>query len=407
MNKILDKIRFFLIAIFTLSLPLSIAVNNISLVLIVLYWLFFANKKETLYYIKNNPIVAGVLFLYISLAISLLWSDSYSWGFDMLLKEKNLLFLPILITLIKEEEREILIKLFILSMSISELISYAIKFGIIAPFLRATVDDPTPFMSHIFYNPFLTFTIYLLLFYLFNSKENLFIKLISIFFIITMSINQFITGGRAGQVAFFALVVLAIFQFLKVNLKSILIVFIGIPLIFTLFYNSSTIFKQRVDLAISNIKTYKKNPNTSVGKRLVYSKNTLCVIKKYPIFGAGIGDFPNEYEKCSQKNNTTNIQIINHNPHNMYLFTLATGGVLSFIALLFTLFAQIKIGVSTKDKLAYPMVALAVLYLIIMFSETYLLQHNSTAMFVLFSAILFKNATWRDLFKGKRVEVNN
>ena len=407
MNKILDKIRFFLIAIFTLSLPLSIAVNNISLVLILLYWIFFADKKETLYYIKNNPIVAGVLFLYISLAISLLWSDSYSWGFSMLLKEKNLLFLPILITLIKEEEREILIKLFILSMSISELISYGIKFGIIPPFLRATIYDPTPFMSHIFYNPFLTFTIYLLLFYLFTSKENIFIKLISIFFIITMSINQFITGGRAGQVAFFALVVLAIFQFLKVNLKSILIVFVGIPLIFALFYNSSTIFKQRVNLAISNIKTYNKNPNTSVGKRLVYSKNTLCVIKKYPIFGAGIGDFPNEYEKCSKKNHTTNIQIIKHNPHNMYLFTLATGGVLSLFALLFTLFAQIKIGVSTSDKLAYPMVALAVLYLIIMFSETYLLQHNSTAMFILFSAILFKNATWRDLFKGRRVEVNN
>lgn len=402
MNNIVDKIRLGLISIFTISLPLSIAVNNISLALIVLFWIFFADKKETLKNIKNNPVVAGVLFLYFTLLISLLWSNSYSWGMHMLMKEKNLLFLPIIITLIKENERNLFIKLFILSMTISELASYGIKFGIIEPFSRATVYDPTPFMSHIFYNPFLTFTIYLLLFYLFTSKESIYLKLISILFIITMSINQFITGGRAGQVAFFALVILAIFQFMKVNLKSILIVFVAIPIIFGIFYKSSTIFKDRVDYAISNIKTYNKNPNTSVGKRLVYTKNTLCVIKKNPLLGSGIGDFPEEYEKCSKKNHTTNIEIIRHNPHNMYMFTWGTSGLLSLFALLFIMFAEIKIGLNSKDTLAYPMVALPVLYLIIMLSETYLLQHNSTAMFILFSAILFKNASWQDIKLKRR-----
>ena len=397
MNNTVDKIRLVLIGVFTLSLPLSIAVNNISLVLIVLFWILFADKRETLKSIKNNPVVAGVLFLYFTLLVSLVWSDSYSWGISMLIKEKNLLFLPIIITLIKENERNLFIKLFILSMTISELTSYGIKFGIIAPFSRATVYDPTPFMSHIFYNPFLTFTIYLLLFYLFTSKEKIYIKLISILFIITMSINQFITGGRAGQVAFFALVILAILQFMKVNLKSILIVFVAIPIIFGIFYKSSNIFKDRVDYAILNIKTHDKNPNTSLGKRLVYTKNTLCVIKKSPILGSGIGDFPKEYEKCSKKNHTTNIEIIRHNPHNMYMFTWGTSGLLSLFTLLFIMFAEIKIGLSSKDILAYPMVALPVLYLIIMLSETYLLQHNSTAMFILFSAILFKNASWQDL----------
>ena len=400
----IDKIRFILISLYIFSLPLSIAINNILLVLLTLFWIFFGDKKETIHTIKNNPVVFTVLLFYIFLVFSFLWSSHYQWGLGILLKEKNLLFLPILITLIKDEEKDFFIKTFIISMSISELISYGIKFQIIPAFSRATVYDPTPFMTHIFYNPFLAFTIYLLLFYLIKSSSSKIVKVVSIMFIVTMSINMFITGGRAGQVAYFALITLFILQVLRVNFKSIFIIFIGLPLIFGIFYTSSNIFHQRVDYAINEIKNADKQIHSSLGLRVAFAKDALCVIKKHPILGAGLGDYYKDYQKCNQdifKGKLNVEKRFKFNPHNMYLFAYATGGILTFLALLAIMFVEIKIGLNSNSCYSYPMVALPILYLVIMLSETYLLQHNSTAMFILFSAILFKNSSWKDL-KGKQ-----
>ena len=55
------------------------------------------------------------------------------------------------------------------------------------------------------------------------------------FFTITMTINMFITGGRAGQVVFFVMLSILIFQILdKQRIKSLITIFIVIPSIFFL-----------------------------------------------------------------------------------------------------------------------------------------------------------------------------
>ena len=84
---------------------------------------------------------------------------------------------------------------------------------IIPEFKNATIDNPTPFMSHISSNPILAFAIYLVSHQIFFNKDLTNIKFFSYnFFAILMSINMFITGGRAGQVAFFLILVILIFQ---------------------------------------------------------------------------------------------------------------------------------------------------------------------------------------------------
>ena len=396
-NKI-DKIRKILLILFIFTLPNSVAINNILLGILTILWIFTGDKKETLNIIKTNPIVILVYIFFFTYVVSLLWTQNYNWGFHIIRKEMILLFIPIFMSLIKKEDIEILIKTFILSMTLSEIISYSIKFELLPPLFHATVDDPAPFMGHISYNPFLAFTIYLIAYYLFRVKENLLLRFISIFFIITMTINLFITGGRAGQIVYFVLMALIILQFLKVNIKSISIILIGLPLIFFGAYQSSNIFKTRIDMGIQNTLNYNNEKNTAIGMRIAYTKNCLMLIQKNPIIGVGVGDYPTEYNKIHYKE-TPNVSSAVH-PHNMYLFIWAQNGILSLISLIALLLIQIKLGLNNHHHFKYPMVALPILFATIMFSDCYLLGHYTTVLFVIFSAILYKGATWNDLKKS-------
>ena len=121
-----------------------------------------------------------------------------------------------------------------MAIALTEVASYLVWFELVPPFKNATVLNPTPFMSHISYNPILTFAIYLVLHEIFfnNKLKKGYIFLYS-FFAISMSFNMFITGGRAGQVMFFAMLSIIIFQYFRSQkIKAIVVILIATGSIF-------------------------------------------------------------------------------------------------------------------------------------------------------------------------------
>ena len=77
------------------------------------------------------------------------------------------------------------------------------------------------------------------------------------FFSIAMVINMFITQGRAGQVAFFAMIAILILQYFKgQRIKTLIVTLILIPVIFITALQTSPHFKQRALLAIDEIVNY-------------------------------------------------------------------------------------------------------------------------------------------------------
>ncbi len=394
-ENIIDKIRLFLLLLFTVTLPNSVAVNNLSWILLTIFWIFFGDKKYTFNLIKNNPLIFFSYLLYFSYIVSLLWSDDLRWGLHILKKELIFLFLPILISLIKNEEKEFLLKSFIVSMTLSEIISYLVFFKIIPPIFHATSYEPTPFMNHVSYNPFLAITIYLLLFYTFLDKTitSKSIKLLSAIFIVTMTVNIFITGGRAGQVAFFVVISLFIFQKFKINWKSLLLIPLILISIFYLAYTFSPIFKNRVNLAVKELKSVDENPNTSVGLRVTFAKNTIKIINSNPILGVGVGDYPKEYKRVNKKNTPKAKNTIQ--PHNMYLFVWASSGILGLFSLISLLFVQLLSSINSNSKYRYIMLVIPIFFAVIMLSDSYLLGHHTTKLFIFLSAIFYGDVSWR------------
>ena len=389
----INDINAYLLIAFAFALPLTVAGANIIDAFIVLLWLARGTFKEDWNEVKNNKVVLAVLGFYLLHIVGLLWTEDMQWGLHILKKETKFLMIPIFMLFVRREHIKYYIYSFLLAMSLSEILSYGVWFEIIPEFKNATVNNPTPFMSHISYNPLLAFAIYLLLTsMLFNDRLSRNEKIICMVFILTMSVNMFITGGRAGQVMYFVMLVIVLSQYFNQQIiKSVLVSFIALPLIFTLAYNSSNLFQKRIDMAVYNINNYANNKHNSIGERLTFWINSYEIYTNNNVlFGVGTGDFRNEYKKVNQKNTP---KIANtDNPHNMYVLELVQFGLIGFLSLLSILFFQITHALKCKEKiLKYIGITLPLLFAVIMLSDSYLLGHYTGMLFIFFSAFLYKD----------------
>ena len=392
----LQKTYQYLLIALAFLMPLTVSGANIIIVIICLLWLFSGDYKAKYNHITSSKLMIASVVFYFLHVVGILWTEDLQWGLHILHKMWYfLLFFPILFNIVQRKYINYYLKAFLLAISLTEVVSYLVWFELVEPFKNATVINPTPFMSHISYNPILAFAIYIVLHEIFINKKltNLVFFFYS-FFAISMTINMFITGGRAGQVAFFVVLSILIFQiFDKQRIKSLLIILIMIPSIFISAYQFSDLFQERVDLAVKQTLRHSligHNQNQSVGLRLNFIQNSFEVIKKNPIIGIGTGDFPIEYAKINKINtpdmpNTTN-------PHNMYILVTMQLGLIGLISMLSIFYYQIKLSFYTSNGfLKDAGIALPLMFLVIMLSDSYILGHFTTLLFVFFSSFLYKD----------------
>ena len=391
----LAKLYQYLLILLAFLMPLTVAGANLIIVLIVLLWIFSGDYKSKFLHIKQSKLLLASIIFYGIHILGMLWTEDIAWGLEILHKMWYfLLFFPILYTLVKKEQIAYYVSAFLLAISITEVASYLVWFELIEPFKNATVANPTPFMSHISYNPILTLAIYIVLHKVLFDKTLTKLKYYSYsFFAISMTINMFLTGGRAGQVMFFAMLSILIFQYFdKQKIKAIITILVLMPSIFLIAYQFSDLFHTRVDQAITEIVNFSeiKNQNTSVGLRISFAINSWEIIKNNPIIGVGTGDFPSEYKKVNIINSPA--LMMTSNPHNMYILSLVQLGLIGLISLLSIFYYQIKLSFNSNIKFIRDFgVTLPLLFLVIMFSDSYLLGHYTTLVFIFFSSFLHNN----------------
>ena len=389
----LEKIYQYLLILLAFLLPLTVFGGNLIIVIIVMIWAFSGGYKSKIEKILSSKLLLASIVFFIIHLIGLLWTEDMQWGFHIAKKMWYfLLLLPILWTIVNSQYIKYYLSAFLLAISFTELCSYLVWFEIIEPFKNATVGNPTPFMSHISYNPILAFSIYLVAHELIHTKQFSKLKYIAYsFFVVTMTFNMFITGGRAGQVMFFVMISILIFQYFQnQKMKAFLIMIVLVPLIFFIAYHTSNLFNERVDIAIQNILTYDQDKNTSVGERITFAINSWEIIKQNLFFGVGTGDFPHQYRKVNQINSAE--LLTTTNPHNMYTLVTVQLGIFGLLSMLSIFYMQIKLSLQNNNKFFRDVgITLPLLFLVIMWSDSYLLGHYTTLLFIFFSSFLYKN----------------
>ena len=98
----------------------------------------------------------------------------------------------------------------------------------------------------------------------------------------------------------------------------------------------------------------------------------------------------NEYSKINLVNSPRLPQTTN--PHNMYTLVLVQLGLIGLFSMLSIFYYQIKLSFTSSNKFIRDVgMTLPLIFLVMMLSDSYLLGHYTTLLFVFFSSFLYKN----------------
>lgn len=377
-----------LLILFAFALPLSTSAGSILAVLVFLCWILTGNKAAQFSLIRRNPVAVTILCYLLLHIIALLWSEDIMRGLEIFKKQWKLLLFPVFLTLTQRKHVKYYLAAFVAAIFLKACKVYLVWLNFIN--LEPSSIFTTEGTTHVLYNPMLALACYIVLQHLLSGKNKppaIWAHTALFFF---LSCNMFITAGRTGQIAYCALMTVALFQYFYHESKKMLVAtLLCLPLLIVGTYQFGTIFKDRVDTAITEIENYTSGEVTSVGSRIWFCKNTMTMIKQNWLIGTGTGDFSLDYAKVNHIYSPTMPDT--DNPHNQYLLTLAQFGLIGLLSLAAIFCSQLLLAFKMKDTLSPLRLAFPVFFLVIMLAESYLQVYGTGFLFSLFSAFLYKD----------------
>ncbi len=391
LQRQIGRINFWLLILLAFSLPLSTSVASVTALVFVVGWLAEGDFRRKYEEIIGNPMSRAVLVYIAILLLGLLWNRELAASATGIQKQWKMLLMPLFLTAIRPHQRWPVLWAFIAGMTVMMLSTYLAWLGLIQ-YADVSQERLTRKSYHVVYNPMLALSIYLLLHQLVWGGLRLWARFAVLVLATLMTVNMFMTDGRTGQLAFFVLLGLFFFQYLQTRpWKAVCALLLTPPLIFVASYHLSTTFKGRVDLACKEVRIYKHNPKTSVGQRLFFWEHSWQIFKESPLLGVGTGGFEPAYAKRNSK--LSPHMPATDNPHNQYILASVQLGVLGLVALLALFVTQLGLAWKSKDSWGRIRLAFPVFFLSVMWTESYLLVHETGMLFSLFSALLYSNMT--------------
>ena len=381
-------INAWLTALLAFFIILSTSAVSVLAILILLLWIFEGNFGEKFSEIIHNPVVLSVLGLLTVLALGLLWSPDVSAGLDVIKARWKLAMLPIFLTSVDTTHRRRYFCFFVAGVCVAMAMTYLAWFDILH-YADVTTTHLTKKNSHVVYNPLLAFGIYLVAHEAIWGNRKTGHRVGLSVLAVVMTLNMFITEGRIGQLVFFILLILLIFQvFHQQKIKALFVICLVVPALFAASYYSSPVFRQRVDTACQEVHQFRENPDTSVGLRLLFWQNTCAIIQRHPVLGIGTGGFSIAYYWHNWELSPWHVST--DNPHNQYLLVMATIGIPGLVALLLIFIVMFRKAWTVDDEWHRVRFAFPLFFLTIMLTESYLKVFETAFLFSLFSAVLFK-----------------
>lgn len=388
-----EKVYYVLSILLAFAAPLSWKLSRVILVLIMATKVLHFDFKIFFYKIIHSKFLIALLLFILYQFLTLLWTEtSYQDGHTFIRSYLLWLAIPILATTLNMVKIRHIITIFLFAMAISEVVAYGMYFGF------WTIDGhgaeyPSPFMHHTAYSIFMAFTAIILLNRLYSTIYTVKEKIIMGIFFITVSGNLFISQGRIGQLAFAIAIFVAGLLHFKLKLKTLFISILLIGSIFTLAYNTSTMFQQRVAMGISDIEKIKNgNLSSSWGTRVAYIILSADIIKDHPLFGVGLEDTKAvglEYIQDNPYNfppEVINFMKRSHHFHNQYLMTTLQGGLVALILFLFMFYYLLILPIEDPE-LKRLSILFTSIFLVAFISDPLMMYEQTRALFILFVSL--------------------
>lgn len=330
MHQLLIYLAVF--ACFSIALPT--AFMSIAMGLFVLVWLTSGNYVEKIKRIFCHPAAVIAIALFCLYGIGMFYSNA-PWGMRLnwWLKYHKLLYIPLIISVLTDKKyREYAIQAFLAGMLLVLIVSYLKWLGIV-PHTDIS-QGYFVFKGRIAHNILMAFAVYLMVKLTVQTAKP-YCWLWAIGSLLGILNVFFLVNGRSGQIILLVLFVWFCWEIWQT--KSIKYLVGGAAALLLILFAMPKAGDFRLMQIKQEIANHKPNEaQTSSGTRLEFYKNSLMLIKRNPLFGAGTGSFESEYKQLAETQNTLATYV--PNPHNEFLLTLQELGLLGLF-LLIVLFA--------------------------------------------------------------------
>jgi O-antigen ligase len=329
-----------------ISIPISVAADNILIGMVALCWLGGGNWAEKTKLIRDNPVAIAALTLFGLLSIGVIYPDGTA---STLLKYIDLLLIPAFMAFFRDEAtRRAGIRAFCIAALASLLVSYAAHTGLLtgSEFLSRDTINPTGFKQSITHNIILAYAAFIFALLAFAEKTTVWRTVFAIAALLAVHNVVFMVFGRTGYVVVGALLFyLALANFRR---RALFAVTILIPATFALAYLTSDTFHRRIDAVTSETANWHRGEpsDTSVGLRLEWYANSLKLISEHPLLGTGTGSFPGVYARAVEGTG----MVATTNPHNEYLLIMIQIGIAGIVCLLFLFWRQWQFAAKLPDR---------------------------------------------------------
>lgn len=312
------------------SCLLSSSLTALFSTIMLLCWLASGSYKNIPEILRENPIaIFGILFC--GLLLLGVWYSPASLyeSFSFFKKYRLLLFIPIVISLTRGEDKvaDNIVNAFLLGYLVVLVNAYLAHFTLIEPNLLSIKRSG---------GGFLVIFAYLVLQRAVRGESRRFLWA-ALFLVVGYDIF-FILNTRTGWLISIALALLFMVQHFPFRQQGIFLA-LTVVLALGIFYTSASV-QQRVELTINNLQAYnpaEKNSQTSVGLRLDWYQNSIDLIQKKPFFGYGTGSYAIAQNKLIEGTATEAAS----DPHNEYLLTAVQIGLVGCTTLLLFLLAPL------------------------------------------------------------------
>ena len=395
LNKF-DVVYFFLALLFALILLPS----NLKSIWILLFGisvlLLTLNRRKyfnTSFFLLNTIFFFGIIF-------TLFYTSNYDYAIRKLQTMSSLLVFPFLFSLFNSADRKkisknknLFLSIYILSVFLFNTVIFLWFYlthysfnDIVYHFHRVIMVDIGKYGIHPIYLSIHCCIAMFFSAFIYKAIHNKNLKKILVFINIVL-IFFLIIYARKGPLL--ALIITSLFWALfenKKNLKLKIISIISLSLLLFLIPKTRNRFSEI--FTINNSKSIESN---SYGVRFVIYKNASELIKEFPFFGYGIGDY-NDKLKESYKKNNPSLEVY-YNSHNQYISFLLVGGL--FLLLLYFIFLYLNVKLAIKKRNINSLIILC-FYSIVMLSENILERENGVIFFSFFLCFFSLNNYSRD-----------
>jgi O-antigen ligase len=373
-----------------LSIPISVALDNLLLLAVALAWLAAGNYRETLTVIRENPVAQAALVLFGLLALGLAYgSRNPGDGLHYLAKYIDLLFVPLFLVFFRDAKtRERALLTFSMAAVASVIASHMAFMNILATgsLLPREQIYATGFKGSITHSLIVAFAAYL--FALLARQDRNRMRRIGCIALALFAAHNVVFMGF-GRTGYLVLAILFLY-FFAVTLGRrglIMIAVIAITTFSTAYVTSST-FHQRMNDFSQQLMEWKpgKRSETSVGLRLEWYTASLGIIRAHPLIGAGTGSFPAEYARAVADRD----MVATENPHNEYLLIAVQIGLLGVASLVYLFYRQWRAAGQLEQPLFRDLArGLVLMFVVGCLFNSLLVDHTEGLLFAWMSALVF------------------